>query len=149
MWFIHPFVFKNHNADIKEIAEALKISYESTQYILVDVLGVKRVATRPVEKAQNAVQKKSRDLLTYLLHNTHHYWLRDMGFWKWRWNCLTIWRGENKPKPWFSLNSSRKVKRSIRNTVLPFFRRPCKGIRRHNASSHSNPIVIEFLAKKK
>lgn len=40
-------VFKNHCFEIKEIAEVLNISYGSTGEIVIDVLGMKRITTRP------------------------------------------------------------------------------------------------------
>ena len=39
------------------MAEDLNISYESTQHILVNVLGIKRVFDRPVPKGPELLQK--------------------------------------------------------------------------------------------
>ena len=39
-------VLENRRVGIKEVAEALKISYGSNQHIVVHVLGMKRVAAR-------------------------------------------------------------------------------------------------------
>lgn len=42
--------FKNHRVGIKEVAEDLSISYESTQQIFVNLLGMKRVNARLAPK---------------------------------------------------------------------------------------------------
>ena len=43
---VKKIVLENRRVGIREVAEALKISYESTQHIVVHVLGIKRVAAR-------------------------------------------------------------------------------------------------------
>ena len=44
---VKKIVLQNRRVGVREIAEALNISYRSTQHIVVHVLGMKRVATRP------------------------------------------------------------------------------------------------------
>ena len=43
---VKKIVLENRRVGIREVAEALNISYGSTQHIVVHVLGTKRVATR-------------------------------------------------------------------------------------------------------
>ena len=43
---VKKIVFENRRVGIREVAEALNISYGSTQHIVVHVLGMKRVAAR-------------------------------------------------------------------------------------------------------
>ena len=45
---VKKIVLKNRHVSIREVAEALNISYGSTQHIVVHVLGMKRVAARLV-----------------------------------------------------------------------------------------------------
>ena len=45
---VKKIVLENRRVGIREVAEALKISYGSTQHIMVYVLGMKRVAVRLV-----------------------------------------------------------------------------------------------------
>ena len=45
---VKKFVLENRRVGIREVAEALNISYGSTQHIVVHVLGKKRVAARLV-----------------------------------------------------------------------------------------------------
>ncbi|KAJ8939424.1 hypothetical protein NQ318_021928 [Aromia moschata] len=79
---VKEIVFENHRAGIRETAEALNISYGSTQDILVDVLGMKRVAARLIPKDLIFLQKERRvkvakEMLANVaddLHQTHHYW---------------------------------------------------------------------------
>ena len=47
---VKKIVLENRRVDIREVTETLKISYGSTQYIVVHVLGMKRVAARLVPK---------------------------------------------------------------------------------------------------
>jgi len=47
---VKEIVLENRRIGIREIAEDLNISYGSTQHILVDILGMKRVAARLVPK---------------------------------------------------------------------------------------------------
>ena len=57
---VKKMVLENRRVSIKEVAEALKISYESTQHIVVHVLGMKCVAARLVLKDLNFLQKEHR-----------------------------------------------------------------------------------------
>ncbi|XP_018338920.1 PREDICTED: putative uncharacterized protein FLJ37770 [Trachymyrmex septentrionalis] len=50
---VKEIVLENRRVGIREIAEALNISYGSTQHILVNVLGMKRIAARLVPKDLN------------------------------------------------------------------------------------------------
>ena len=47
---VKKIVLENHPVDIRDVAEALNISYGSPQHIVVHVLGIKRVAARLVPK---------------------------------------------------------------------------------------------------
>ena len=50
---VKKIVLENRCVGIREVVEALKISYGSTQHILVHVLGMKRVAARLVPEDLN------------------------------------------------------------------------------------------------
>ena len=50
---VKKIVLKNRRVGIREVAEALNISYGSTQHIAVHVLGMKRVSARLVPKVLN------------------------------------------------------------------------------------------------
>ena len=50
---VKKIVFENRRVGIREVAEAFNISYGSTQHIVVNVLGMKRVATRLVPNDLN------------------------------------------------------------------------------------------------
>jgi hypothetical protein len=53
---VKEILLKNYVVGIKKIAEGLNISYETTQHILVDLLGMKHIATRIVPKDLNLLQ---------------------------------------------------------------------------------------------
>ena len=55
---VKKIVLENRHVGIREVAEALNISYGSTQYIVVYVLRIKRVAARLVPKDLNFLQKE-------------------------------------------------------------------------------------------
>ena len=55
-------VLENRRVGIREVAEALNISYGSTQQIVVHVLDMKRVATRLIPKDPNFLRKECRFL---------------------------------------------------------------------------------------
>ena len=55
---VKKIVLENRRVGIRELAEALNISYGSTQHIVVHVLDMKRVATRLVPKVLNFLQKE-------------------------------------------------------------------------------------------
>ena len=57
---VKKIVLENRRVGIREVAEALNISYGSTQHIVVHVLGMKRVAARLVPKDLNFLQKERR-----------------------------------------------------------------------------------------
>ena len=57
---VKKIVLENRHVGIKEVAEALNISYGSTQHIVVHVLGIKRVVARLVPKELNFLQKERR-----------------------------------------------------------------------------------------
>ena len=50
---VKKIVLENRRVGIRKVAEALNISYGSTQYIVVHVLGMKRVAARLVPEDLN------------------------------------------------------------------------------------------------
>ncbi|KAJ8947015.1 hypothetical protein NQ318_019096 [Aromia moschata] len=56
---VKEIVLENLRVGIRVIAGAFNISYESIQHILVDVLGMKRVAARLVPKDLNFLQKRT------------------------------------------------------------------------------------------
>ena len=53
-------VLEDRRVGIREVAEALNISYGSTQHIVVHVLGMKRVAARLVQKDLYFLRKERR-----------------------------------------------------------------------------------------
>ena len=55
---VKKIVLENRRVGITEVAEALIISYGSTQRIVVHVLGMKHVAARLVPKDRNFLQKE-------------------------------------------------------------------------------------------
>ena len=55
---VKKIVLENRRVGITEVAEALIISYGSTQQIVVHVLGMKHVAARLVPKDLNFLQKE-------------------------------------------------------------------------------------------
>ena len=59
-------VLENRRVGIREVAEALNISYGSTQHILVHVLGMKRVAARLVRKDPIFLQKSQLIMTEFL-----------------------------------------------------------------------------------
>ena len=70
---VKKIVLETRRVGIREVAEALKISYESTQHIVVDVLGIKRVAARLVPKNLNFLQKELRvEFAKGMLANVAH-----------------------------------------------------------------------------
>ena len=54
---VKKIVLGNRPVGIREVAEALNITYGSTQHIVVHVLGMKRVASRLVPKDLNFLQR--------------------------------------------------------------------------------------------
>ena len=57
---VKKIVLENRRVGIREVAEALNISYGSTNHIVVHVLGMKRVAATIVPKDLNFLQKERR-----------------------------------------------------------------------------------------
>ena len=57
---VKKIVLDNHRVGIREVAEALNISYGSTPYIIVHILGMKRVAARLVPIDLHFLQKGRR-----------------------------------------------------------------------------------------
>ena len=57
---VKKIVLENRRVGIREVAEALNISYGSTQHIAVHVMDMKRVAARLVPKDLNFLQKERR-----------------------------------------------------------------------------------------
>ena len=55
---VKKIVFVNRRVGIREVAEALNISYGSTQHIVVHVLGMKRVATRLLPKDLTTIMRR-------------------------------------------------------------------------------------------
>lgn len=51
---------ENRHASLREIAQDVDMSHESVRTILVDVLGIRRVAARLVLKKLNFLQKQNR-----------------------------------------------------------------------------------------
>ena len=166
---VKEIVLENRRVGIREIAEALNISYGSTQHILVNVLGMKRIAARLVPKDLNFLQKARRvEVAEEMLANVTD----DPTFIK------------NEPKPKKPRQSRSKIKTMLivffdyrgvvhhefvpegqtvnKEYYLAVLRRLREAIRRKrpdlwadnswifhhdNAPSHSSLIVTEFLAK--
>lgn len=57
---VKKFVLENRRAGIRQIAEALNISYGSAQHILVDVLGMKRIADTSAPKDPNKRKRNAK-----------------------------------------------------------------------------------------
>lgn len=57
---VKNFVLENRSIGIREIAALLDISFGSAEHILVDILGMRRVAARLVPKELNFLQKQRR-----------------------------------------------------------------------------------------
>ena len=57
---VKEIVLENRRIGIREVADALNISYGSTPHIVVHVLAIKRVPARLVPKDQNFMQKERR-----------------------------------------------------------------------------------------
>ena len=57
---VKKIVLENRRVGIREVAEAVKISYGSTQHIFFNVLGMKRDAARLVPKDLNFLKKELR-----------------------------------------------------------------------------------------
>ncbi|XP_066259606.1 protein GVQW3-like [Euwallacea similis] len=57
---VQEIVLENRRVGIREIAQALNISYGLTQHILANLLGIKRVAARLVPIDLNFLQKRRR-----------------------------------------------------------------------------------------
>ena len=66
-------VLENCRNGIREIAQALNISYESTQHILIDILGTKRVAAKLVPKDLNVPSHSIVIAIDFFLSNTGQY----------------------------------------------------------------------------
>lgn len=54
-------VLENRRTSLREIAHDLKISHESARTILIDILGMRKVAARLVPKDLNFLQKRHRE----------------------------------------------------------------------------------------
>ncbi|XP_012057321.1 PREDICTED: putative uncharacterized protein FLJ37770 [Atta cephalotes] len=72
---------------IKELTEDLNIAYGSIQDIVINGLGLRRVAAKLIPKELNFMQKRdhiviAKDMISKAesdIHQTHHYWRRDVG----------------------------------------------------------------------
>lgn len=58
---VKEIVLDNRHSSLREIARDLNISHESVRSILVDILGMRRVAARLVPKELNFLQKQYRE----------------------------------------------------------------------------------------
>ncbi|XP_012231261.1 protein GVQW3-like [Linepithema humile] len=57
---VEEMVMENRHSNLREMAQDLDMSHESVHIILVDVLGMRRVAARLVPKELNFLQKEHR-----------------------------------------------------------------------------------------
>lgn len=119
---VKDIVLENRRVGIREIADHLSISYGSTQHILADILGMKRVAARLVPKELDFLQKWRRvEVAKEMLANV----AEDPTFikriitgdetWVYEYDTETTqqsgeWRFENEPKPKKPRQSRSKVK---------------------------------------
>ncbi|KAJ8938490.1 hypothetical protein NQ318_020806 [Aromia moschata] len=121
-------MLENRCFGIREIVEALNISYGSTQHILVDVLGMKRVATRLVPRDLNFLQKERRvKVAKEMLANVSddHIFITRMitgdETWVYEYDIETAqesseWRAKNEPKP--KNHKSKSVENQEGQTVI-------------------------------
>lgn len=119
---VKNFVLENHSIGIREISALLDISFGSAEHILVDILGMKRVAARLVPKELNFLQKQRRiDVSKEMIFNAES----DPTFmeriitgdetWVYEYDMPTTqqsseWRAKNEPKPKKPRQSRSKVK---------------------------------------
>lgn len=119
---VNEMVTENRAIGIREIAAELGISYGSAEHILVDVLGMKRVAARLVPKELNFLQKQCRmSVAKEMISNADN----DPTFmkriitgdetWVYEFDMPTTqqsseWREKNEPKPKKPRQSRSKVK---------------------------------------
>lgn len=119
---VRELVLENRGISIHEIADDLNISYGSAEHILVDVLGMRRVAARLVPKTLNFLQKERRIAVAKeMISNADS----DSTFmqriitgdetWVYEFDMPTEqqsseWRAKNEPKPQKSRQSRSKIK---------------------------------------
>jgi len=79
---VREMLINNRKLTIRELAEDLNIAYGSIQDIIVNGLGLRRIAAKLVPKELNFMQKRDRvviakDMISKAnIHQTHHYWRR-------------------------------------------------------------------------
>ncbi|CAK9811861.1 Mariner Mos1 transposase [Anthophora quadrimaculata] len=115
-------VLKNRRTSLRELASELSIAYGTAQQILVDTLGMRRVAARLVPKDLNFVQKHHRktvaaDLISEARNDPTFMKRIITGdeTWVYQYDMETSqqsseWRLENEPKPKKPRQSRSKVK---------------------------------------
>lgn len=115
-------VMENRSISIREIAALLDISFGSTEHILTEILGMKRIEARLVPKELNFLQKQHRvEVAKQMIANADS----DPTFmeriitgdetWVYEFDMLTSqqsseWRAEDEPKPKKSRQSRSKIK---------------------------------------
>lgn len=77
---VKELVLENHHSSLREMTQDLDMSHKSVRTILVDILGIRRVATRLVPKAPSHVSTLVREFLikhfTNVIDSIRQIWLR-------------------------------------------------------------------------
>lgn len=131
---IEEMIMENRHLSLREIAQDVNMSHESVRNILVDVLGMRRVAARLVPKDLNFFQKEQRKLIAQdMLDNVNN----DPTFmeriitgdetWVYEFDMQTSqqssqWNFPNEPKP----KRPRQSRSKIKVMLTVFF--DCRGV---------------------
>ncbi|XP_028047733.1 protein GVQW3-like [Monomorium pharaonis] len=119
---VKEIVLENRHASLRERAGELNIAYGSAQHIMVDILGMKRVAARLVPKDLNFVQKQfqktvAQEMISEVTDDPTMMKRIITGdkTWVYEYDVETSqqsseWRYENEPKPKKARQSRSKIK---------------------------------------
>ena len=147
---VKEIVLENRRVGIREIAEALNISYGSTQHILVNVLGMKRIAARLVPKDLNFLQKARRvEVAEEMLANVtdHPTFIKRVitgdETWVYEYDVETAqqsseWRAKNEPKP----KKPRQSRSKIKTMLIVFF--DYRGVVHHEFVPEGQTVNKEY-----
>ena len=143
-------VLENRRVLIREVAEALNISYGSTQHIVVHVLCMKRVAVRLVPKDLNFLQKERRvEVAKEMLANVADdpIFIKSIiagdQTWVYEYDIETAqqsseWRAKNKPKP----KKPRQSRSKIKVILIVFF--DYRGVVHHGFVPEGQTVNKEY-----
>lgn len=119
---VEKIVLENRHVSLREIASEVDISYGSAEHIVLDILGMRRVAAKLVPKDLNFIQKHHRKTVAEELiseaENDPTFMKRIITgdeTWVYEYDVETSqqsseWRFENEPKPKKPRQSRSKVK---------------------------------------